>query len=111
MFWVHRVVRILRRFLKHQQVNDELDEEVRSYFEISIAREMEKGVSRAEAQRAMRMRLDGPEQVKHTVRESWTGARVQAILQDLLYAWGTLKKRPGYAISAIGILDDRSLEA
>ncbi len=104
MFWVDRATRVLRRVLKHQQVNEELDEEVRSYFDISIAREMEKGVCRAEAQRVVRMRFDGPEQVKHTVRESWTGARVEAILQDLVYAWRALTKRPGYAISAIGIL-------
>ncbi|MGH9613076.1 MAG: ABC transporter permease [Bryobacteraceae bacterium] len=33
-----------------------------------------------------------------------TGARVEAVFQDLLYAWRTLKKKPGYAVTAIGTL-------
>jgi hypothetical protein len=87
VFCVDRATRILRRLLRQRQAEEELDEEVRSYFEISVAREMAKGLSRAEAQRVVRVRFDGPEQVKYTVKQSWTGARVQAIFQDLHYAW------------------------
>lgn len=105
MSWAHRANRVLRRFLHWKQTEEDLDEEVRTYFEISVSREMARGLSRDEAQRIIRIRFDdGPEQVKHKVRESWTGAQVQAVLQDLLYAWKTLKKRPGYAITAIGTL-------
>jgi predicted permease len=102
--WIYRAGTVFRRFLHQQQADQELDEEVRGYFEIPVARETEKGLSREEAQRIVRMRFDGPEQVKQTVRHSWTGARLQAVFQDLLYAWRTLKKKPGYAITAVGTL-------
>ena len=104
MSWVHRAINAVWRFLRWKQAEEELNEEVRAYFEISVAREMERGLSREEAQRVIRMRFEGPEQVKHRVRQSRAGARVEGVFQDLLYAWRTLKRRPGYAVTAIGTL-------
>ncbi|MDQ2775586.1 MAG: hypothetical protein M3Y57_11820 [Acidobacteriota bacterium] len=69
-----------------------------------LLREIEKGLSREEAQRAIRMRFDGPEQVTHKVRHSRTVASAEAVFQDLLFAWRNLKKRLGYALTAIGTL-------
>ncbi|MDQ2843485.1 MAG: ABC transporter permease [Acidobacteriota bacterium] len=92
---------MLRRLLHWKRTEEELDEEVRTYFEISVAREIGRGLSREEAQRLIRICFDGPEQVKHRVRQSWTGIRIQAVFQDLLYALRALKKRPGYAVIAI----------
>jgi putative ABC transport system permease protein len=99
--WVHGATQVLRRFLHWKRSEEELDEEVQAYFEICVAREIGKGLSREEAQRVIRRRFDGPEQVKHRVRHSRTGASLEAMFQDLLYAWRSLKKSPGYAVTAI----------
>ncbi|MGH9613244.1 MAG: permease prefix domain 1-containing protein, partial [Bryobacteraceae bacterium] len=61
MLWVRRAANLLQRFLRWRQAEEELDEEVRAYFEISVAREMERGLSPEEARRIVRMRCDGPE--------------------------------------------------
>jgi predicted permease len=104
VFGLSRAARILRRLLNHARTDEELDQEVRSFFELSVEREMANGLSHDEAQRTVRMRFDGPEQVKHTVRESWTGTHIQTIVRDFLYAGRVLRKKPGYAITAIAML-------
>jgi len=66
--WIHQLCAIFLGFWRRKQVEAELDAEVQSYYEVAVAREIDKGLTREDAQRNVRLRFDGPEQVKRQVR-------------------------------------------
>ena len=101
MSWIRRLTTLLQLLFQRQKAEEQLDAEVRTYFEMLIDRYMEQGMSREEARRAARVKFDGPEQVKQKVREAQMGATIEAILGDMRYAARMMAKNPGFAIVTV----------
>ena len=99
-----RLTRLFEYLFQNRRVEDELDEELRSSFEMIVDRFIALGVSPAEARRAARIEFEGLEQVKENVRESLAGASLKMLFQDARYAWRGLCRRPSFTFVALTML-------
>ncbi len=91
----------LRTLFGKEELAVELDDELKHFLDSLIEKNMARGMTRAEAERAARLELGGVEQVKEKVREIRLGTGLDTFGQDLRYALRTLRARPGFALIAI----------
>ena len=96
-----RVRSMIQRLRSRRAVEQDLDEELRSYYDIQMERRIRNGMTREEAARLTRLELGGAEQVKEKVRDERAGAAIEGIIRDVSYACRVLRKNPGFATVAI----------
>ncbi len=101
MSWTARVRHLYGRVFHRDRVDADLDLELQTYFDIQIERRMARGLTREAAQRAVRLELDGIDQVKQRVREARMGAQLETTLQDVRHAWRSLRASPGFTFFAV----------
>src|SRR3954447_24628356 len=99
-----RLKHLLDYTLRRRRFEDELDEELRSSFEMMVDVFRARGMSFEEARRAARIEFEGVEQVKESVRDRIAGAGLDSFLQDFRYAWRSLRRRPSFAFIALTTL-------
>ena len=87
---------------RKEQVDRELDEELRVYQELAAEEKMKGGMSRKEALRAVRLERGSLEVSKEIVRSGRWETVVEACWRDLRFGLRTLRKSPVF--TAIGVL-------
>ena len=92
----------LRYFFRRRHFEDELNEELRSSFELIVERNVERGLTPEAARRATRMEFEDLEQIKEGIRDRMTGAGVYSFLQDIRYGWRGLRQSPSFAWISLG---------
>src|SRR5579863_7358827 len=97
----HRPGHLLASLFRRRQLEHDLDEELRSSFEMIVDRFVAQGLPPAEARRRARLEFGGFEQVKENVRDGLIGVSLQTSLQDLRYAWRGLRRRPSFALISV----------
>ena len=92
----------LRALFRKQQVERELDEELRAYVESAVEQKMRAGMSREEAVREARVEMGSMEGLKEDVRDVGWEAALESFVQDVRYGMRMLRKNP--AFSGIAVL-------
>jgi MacB-like periplasmic core domain len=90
------------RRIFHRAVQDEdIAEELESHLAIEVARLMEDGLSREEAERQARRAFGNVGLIRETTREAWGSVWLERLSQDLRYGVRTLRRSPGFTIATI----------
>lgn len=92
---------LCRNLFRKQRAEQELDDELRAYIELTAAENVRRGMSPGDALQKARRDLGGIEQVKESVRDVRAGAALDTLLQDVRCALRGLRKNPAFAAVAI----------
>ena len=98
---IGRIRALCRNVFRGERVEQELDEEIRGYVELTAAENMRRGLAPGDAMLAARRDLGGMDQVKERVRDVRTGAAADTLIRDLRYAVRALAQHPGFATVAV----------
>ncbi len=91
----------VRALLKHKEVEQELDEELRFHFYREVEKHMKRGMTEEEAKREARLAFGGHEQVKEDCREARGTGFIELTLEDARYAFRQLVMNPTFALVMI----------
>ncbi|HET7221328.1 MAG TPA: ABC transporter permease, partial [Vicinamibacterales bacterium] len=94
----------LRALFRGDEVDRELDDEVRHYIEEATAANIRAGMTRDAAARAARLSFGAVEAAKEGVRGSGWEAAVETLWRDVRYALRGLRRNPGFTAVAAGTL-------
>jgi predicted permease len=90
-----------RALVRHNEVETELDEELRFHFDRQVEKYVRSGMTEEEAKRRARLAFGGHEQVKEDCREARGTAFIELTLQDTKYAFRQLWANPTFSLVMI----------
>jgi predicted permease len=90
-----------RNLLRKQQVESQLDEEVRAYVDLVTQERIAAGISASEARRTALVDFGGVEQVKQAVRNHRAGVGLELLGQDIHYGLRQFWRNPGFTVTVI----------
>ena len=93
-----------RRLLRKEELERQLDSELRFHFEYQVAEFVRNGMSEPEARRRARIEFGGIEQTKEACRQARGTLWVETVVADIRYAARTMRRSPAFAIAAISTL-------
>src|SRR5262245_26141627 len=98
---IHRLASLWRNLTHRDQLERDLDEEMRSVFALMVDAKERAGMQPEAARRAARLELGGVEILKDRVRDVRAGAFVDAFLRDGRYGMRVLRRNPLFMVTAV----------
>jgi putative ABC transport system permease protein len=95
--WFNTLPLKLRSLLRRRQADQDLDDELRDHLDRRTEENIANGMDSAEARRAALISMGGIEQAKEHCRDQRAFAFLDALVQDLHYAFRSLWSRPAFA--------------
>jgi predicted permease len=99
-----RIFAFIRNLTRRRDIERDLAAEVDSYIDLSAQRKVGQGLSEADARRAALIELGGTEQVKELVRDARIGHFLETRMQDVRFAFRSLRKSPVFSLTVALVL-------
>jgi predicted permease len=93
-----------QRLIRRDELESQLDRELRFHLDERISALRNAGLSEAEALRQARQEIGGMEQAKEACRDARGTAWLESTLQDFRYAARTLRKTPAFTFAVVATL-------
>jgi putative ABC transport system permease protein len=87
----------IQRLLRRNQLERELDAEVRYHIERQIQDLVDQGMDAAEAARQVRLRFGSATQVMEATRDARGAAWLEDLWRDIRHGWRLLRRAPVFA--------------
>ncbi len=91
----------LRALFHKKQVEQEMDEELRSYLDAAVKEKMRSGMSHEQALRAARVEMGSLDAVKEEIRSAGWESAMETLWQDVRFGVRMLRKNPAFTSVAI----------
>jgi predicted permease len=100
----HRAGTLWRNLFETQRLDQDLDEELRSYQDMLADEHARSGMNLPEAHRRAAVDMGGIEQIKEYVREVRTGFSIDTFSRDVRFAVRMLVKQPVFSLTVLALL-------
>ncbi|MBV9400445.1 MAG: ABC transporter permease [Bryobacterales bacterium] len=89
------------RLFRRNQLENELDEELRVHLNMATQERLERGETPAKAAAAARREFGNEALIRETTRQMWGWSGLELVLRDLKFALRQLRRNPGFTAMAI----------